>query len=206
MTNALIVVDVQNDFVEGGSLAVAGGMDVALRIADCIIQYRHGSYEKSTMYDYIVATKDFHFSSNSNGGHFSATPDFKDTWPVHCVAGTEGARFAAPIQVVADEFDAIFYKGQGAPAYSGFQGTTPSWPNTHTLLNTWLRERDVTSVTVCGIATDYCVKATALDAIALGYDVRVPLMLTAAVGGPDARGDAILDINEAQEKEWMKIN
>lgn len=197
MTRALVVVDVQNDFCEGGSLAVAGGEKVAHRIANNI---RGINTMDSGLYDYIVATKDLHDAYTDNGGHFGNPPDFIDTWPAHCVIGSEGSRFHPAIEDVADFFDAVFYKGQGEPAYSGFQGSLNPVSSVKSLtLHEWLQRRNVTDLSICGIATDYCVKATALDAIDLGYHVRVPLYLTAAVGGDDARGEAILDIYEKQD-------
>lgn len=193
---ALVVVDVQNDFVEGGSLAVEGGIKVAHGIANAIREYREGSYKQSKMFDYIVATKDFHNANDDNGGHFADSPDYIDTWPRHCVAGTEGAQFAPPVAEVAEHFDGIFYKGQGRPAYSGFEGWSAGWVNLHDFLT----EREVTGVTIVGIATDHCVRATAVDAIKLGYDVRVPAQLTVAVGGEQAKMDTIMDIYGLQQK------
>lgn len=203
MARALVVVDVQNDFVEGGSLAVAGGQEVSLRIADCIRQYKEGG---SGLFDYFVATKDFHLPYSDNDGHFSDTPDYAGTWPAHCVQGTEGSLFAPGVSEVAEYFDAVFYKGQGIPAYSGFQGARMAlqpgfkWGPTE-ILHDWLQEREVTGLTICGIATDHCVKATALDAIKLGYlDVRIPARLTVAVGGDDAKTEAIIEVYDKLDK------
>lgn len=186
MTRAMIVVDMQRDFVEGGSLAVEGGRKLSYLLADCIRQYKNSD---NKLYDYFIATKDFHIPNDSNGGHF-------DEWPEHCVQGTDGSLFAPGVAEVADEFDAIFYKGQGKPDYSGFQGYTGIYVGMHE----WLQEHDVTGVSVVGIATDYCVRATARDAIDLGYYTRVPSLLTVAVGGPKAKMKAILEVNEAEEK------
>ncbi|HEX5568531.1 MAG TPA: isochorismatase family protein [Streptomyces sp.] len=169
MHRALIVVDVQNDFCEGGSLAVAGGADVAAAITDLIGQTTAG-------YRHVVATRDHHVSP---GGHFSDHPDFRDSWPPHCVAGTEGASFHpnfAPA-VTAGSVDAVFDKGAYSAAYSGFEGTDESG----TPLVEWLRSRDVEEVDVVGIATDHCVRATALDAVRAGFRTRVLLGLTAGV-------------------------
>jgi nicotinamidase/pyrazinamidase len=163
MSTALIVVDVQNDFCEGGSLAVAGGAKVAADIAT-LLAGRHG-------YDHVVATRDHHIDP---GGHFAADPDYRDTWPAHCVAGTAGADLHPPLR--AEQFEAIFDKGEYAAAYSGFEGTCDGEG-----LDVWLADHEVTRVDVVGIATDYCVKATALDAAAAGLRVRVLLNLTAAV-------------------------
>lgn len=160
---ALIVVDVQNDFCEGGSLAVAGGARVAADVKDLIDL---GAYRT------IVATRDHHIDP---GAHFSATPDFVDSWPPHCVVGTSGEEFHAPL--VPGMFAEIFYKGEYAAAYSGFEGASVDG----TRLSDWLRGRGIDEVHVCGIATDYCVRATALDAAAEGFTVTVINALTAAV-------------------------
>ncbi|KAA2261228.1 isochorismatase family protein [Solihabitans fulvus] len=163
MANALIVVDVQNDFCEGGSLPVAGGAAVAAAVTRHIAERG---------YDNVVATRDYHVSP---GAHFSATPDFVATWPVHCVAGTPGASFHPELEVAA--VDAVFSKGAYAAAYSGFEGADRA----ERTLADWLRERDVTSVDVVGIATDHCVRATALDAVRAGFATTVLLDLTAGV-------------------------
>lgn len=166
MANALIVVDVQNDFCEGGSLAVAGGAAVAAAISE---------HMAGNNYDVVVATRDYHIDP---GTHFSDNPDYVDTWPVHCVAGTPGASFHPELDVSA--IQAVFSKGAYAAAYSGFEGASADGSS----LADWLRERDVTSVDVVGIATDHCVRATALDAVQDGLATRVLLDLTAGVGQP----------------------
>jgi len=166
MSRALIVVDVQNDFCEGGSLAVTGGASVAAAISD-LLGGDHG-------YDHVVATQDHHIDP---GPHFSATPDFVDSWPPHCVAGTTGARFHP--NLANRPFEAVFTKGEYAAAYSGFEGVHDG-----TGLAEWLADHEVDAVDVVGIATDYCVRATALDAAAAGLRTRVLLDLTAAVAPP----------------------
>ncbi|MGW0557521.1 isochorismatase family protein [Streptomyces sp. NPDC002926] len=169
MHRALIVVDVQNDFCEGGSLAVAGGADVAAAITDLIGQAQAG-------YRYVVASRDHHIEP---GDHFGEHPDYVDSWPPHCVAGTEGVGFHpnfAPV-VASGAIDAVFDKGAYAAAYSGFEGTDE---NGSTLAQ-WLRAREVTEVDVVGIATDHCVRATALDAVREGFTTNVLLDLTAGV-------------------------
>ncbi|MET9809847.1 isochorismatase family protein [Streptomyces halstedii] len=169
MHRALIVVDVQNDFCEGGSLAVAGGADVAAAITDLIGEARPD-------YRHVVATRDHHIDP---GDHFSATPDFEHSWPAHCVAGTEGVGFHpnfAPA-VASGAIDTVFDKGAYEAAYSGFEGTDENG----TGLARWLRERSVTAVDVVGIATDHCVRATALDAVREGFETHVLLDLTAGV-------------------------
>ncbi|MEV4312740.1 isochorismatase family protein [Actinocrispum sp. NPDC049592] len=163
MARALIVVDVQNDFCEGGSLPVTGGAAVAAAISDHI---------KSSAYDAVVATRDYHIDP---GDHFSATPDYVDTWPVHCVAGTPGASFHPELDVTG--IQAVFSKGAHAAAYSGFEGFAGDGSS----LADWLRARDITEVDVVGIATDHCVRATALDATQAGLSTRVLLNLTAGV-------------------------
>jgi nicotinamidase/pyrazinamidase len=169
MHRALIVVDVQNDFCEGGSLAVTGGADVAAAVTDLI-------GESAGSYRHVVATRDHHIDP---GDHFSAQPDFVTSWPVHCVAGTEGVGFHpnfAPA-VASGAVDAVFDKGAYAAAYSGFEGQDENGAG----LADWLRQRDVGEVDVVGIATDHCVRATALDAARAGFTTRVLVSLTAGV-------------------------
>jgi nicotinamidase/pyrazinamidase len=163
MSKAIIVVDVQNDFCEGGSLPVAGGAAVAAAIS-----------EKLTGHDYqqVVATRDYHLDP---GTHFSEHPDFTNTWPVHCVAGTPGASFHPELDVAP--IDAVFTKGRHAAAYSGFEGADRDG----TGLADWLRARRINEVDVVGIATDHCVRATALDAAKAGFATTVLLDLTAGV-------------------------
>jgi nicotinamidase/pyrazinamidase len=163
---ALIVVDVQNDFCEGGSLPVVGGSAVAAAVSEHI---------RTGRYDHVVATRDYHVDP---GGHFSQTPDFVTSWPVHCVAGTPGASFHPELDVAGIE--AVFSKGAHAAAYSGFEGTAPDGRD----LAGWLRAHSVSTVDVVGIATDHCVRATALDAAREGFDTTVLLDLTAGVAQP----------------------
>lgn len=186
MTRALIVVDVQNDFCEGGSLAVTGGADVAAAIrghvaanaADRAPDPVHVAAGTS-VYAHVVATRDHHVDP---GAHFSEAPDYVATWPVHCVAGTDGAAFhpAFAPAVAAGEVDAVFSKGAHAAAYSGFEGATDDG----TPLAAWLRTHGITQVDVVGIATDHCVRATALDAAREGFTTRVLLAMTAGVAAP----------------------
>jgi nicotinamidase/pyrazinamidase len=161
---ALIIVDVQNDFCEGGSLPVAGGAEVAAGITVAL-----GS--PNQRWDHVVATKDFHIDP---GAHFSAQPDFVDSWPVHCVVGTPGTDFAP--ELATERIRAVFTKGEHVAAYSGFQGHSGELG-----LAEWLHEHDVTDVDIVGIATDHCVRATALDAAAAGFGTTVLLDLTAGV-------------------------
>ncbi|MGC4999215.1 isochorismatase family protein [Streptomyces sp. DT195] len=170
MRRALIVVDVQNDFCEGGSLAVAGGADVAAAITELIGQAAGSGYR------HVVATRDHHIAP---GGHFADNPDYVHSWPAHCVAGTEGVGFHpnfAPA-VASGAVDAVFDKGAYSAAYSGFEGADE---NGATLAD-WLRARGVEEVDVVGIATDHCVRATALDAANEGFRTHVLLDLTAGV-------------------------
>jgi nicotinamidase/pyrazinamidase len=166
---ALVIVDVQNDFCEGGSLAVAGGAAVARALT----KFLAGSDQAG--YDHVVASQDFHIDP---GTHFSAAPDYFDSWPAHCVAGTTGAQFHPELDVT--RIEEIFRKGEYAAAYSGFEGASQSGQT----LQDWLTERRVTYLDVAGIATDYCVRATAADAAAAGFTTSVLLSLTAAVSAP----------------------
>jgi nicotinamidase/pyrazinamidase len=163
VSRALIIVDVQNDFCEGGSLAVGGGAGVAAAISEAL---------SAGTWDHVVATKDYHIDP---GAHFSDHPDYLDSWPPHCVVGTGGADFHPDL--ATDRIEAVFHKGQHAAAYSGFEGRTEDGVR----LDDWLRQRSVTDVDVVGIATDHCVRATALDAVAAGFATTVLLDLTAGV-------------------------
>jgi nicotinamidase/pyrazinamidase len=169
MTRALLVVDVQNDFTEGGSLAVAGGAAVAAAISERM---------RTAGYDHVVATRDHHIDPD---GHFSAHPDFLDTWPAHCVVGTEGVELHPNLDRAPIE--AVFDKGEYAAAYSGFEGRADGVP-----LADWLRAHGVDAVDVAGIATDHCVRATALDAVGAGFATRVLLDLTAGVAEASTEG------------------
>ncbi|MCW2504373.1 MAG: isochorismatase hydrolase [Actinomycetia bacterium] len=164
MTRALIVVDVQKDFCEGGSLAVAGGASVASEITSALAADARG-------WQHVVATRDHHIDP---GPHFAAEPDYVDSWPVHCVVGTPGVELHPAL--ATDRVEAIFDKGDHAAAYSGFEGTAEGVG-----LADWLREHGVTEVDVVGIATDHCVRATALDAARAGFTTTVLLDLTAGV-------------------------
>jgi nicotinamidase/pyrazinamidase len=164
MSNALIIVDVQNDFCEGGSLAVGGGAAVAAGISAALA-------DPARQWDHIIATKDFHIDP---GAHFGNPPDFVDSWPAHCVVGTPGTEFHP--NLATDRIEAVFTKGEHAAAYSGFQGSSGGVG-----LADWLAARQVSTVDVVGIATDHCVRATALDAAANGIGTTVLLDLTAGV-------------------------
>ena len=165
---ALIVVDVQEDFCEGGALAVEGGAAVAEKI-NKYLEENHRNY------GIVVATKDWHVTPE---GHFAPEgeePDFVNTWPVHCEAGELGAEFHRKLD--ASFFDAVVLKGQMEAAYSGFEGKDV---NGQTLADI-LRDNKIEEVEIVGIATDYCVKATALDAVKEGFKTKVMLDKTAGV-------------------------
>lgn len=174
---ALIIVDVQNDFVEGGSLAVTGGRDVASRIS-------HHLAARAEDYDLVVATRDWHTAGSSNGGHFAETgtdPDFTHTWPVHCVAGDDGSDYAA--ELALDRIDVHVRKGKDEAAYSGFEGVTEDGESLAVLLN----QHGIESVDIAGIATDYCVRATALDAVNAGFEAHLLPGLHAGVATETSR-------------------
>lgn len=171
MTRALLIIDVQNDFCEGGSLAVEGGASVAAGITELL-----NAAKKE--YDVVIASRDWHDASSDNGGHFAATgeaPDFVSTWPVHCVAESFGAEYHSALE--RDLVDFHVEKGQGKPAYSIFEGTTHDGEDFPDLL----QRLGVTSVDVVGLATDYCVQASALDSRENGLSVRVLSKLIAGV-------------------------
>jgi len=176
---ALIIVDVQNDFCEGGSLAVAGGSAVARSISSLLASADHG-------YDHVVATKDYHIDP---GSHFADDPDYVHSWPRHCVAGSPGAEFHPDL--ATGPIAAVFRKGAHAAAYSGFEGMDDAG----TPLADWLRAHGVDTVDVAGIATDYCVRATAADAAASGFSTRVLLGLTAGVA-PGTTAEAITSLRD----------
>jgi nicotinamidase/pyrazinamidase len=168
---ALLVVDVQNDFCEGGSLAVTGGLAVARGISDYLAAHAH-------RYDAVVASRDWHEPDSTNGGHFAEEPhelDYATRWPAHCVADTHGAAYAPGLEV--GFLTHHIKKGMGEPAYSMFQGFDPDGRPVVDLL----RGLRVTDVDVVGIATDHCVRATALDARAFDLDVRLLEDLAAGV-------------------------
>jgi nicotinamidase/pyrazinamidase len=177
---ALIIVDVQNDFCEGGSLAVAGGSAVATAISKYLAT-------AADSYGYVVASRDYHIDP---GDHFSDDPDFADSWPPHCVVGTPGAQFHAGLDT--SRVEAVFSKGRHTAAYNAFEGANDAGAP----LSDWLRERGVDTVDVVGIATDYCVRATALHAARDGFATRVLLDLTAGVD-PVTTREALDALREA---------
>lgn len=174
MGNALIIVDVQNDFCEGGSLAVGGGGSVAAGVSQLLAA-------EPDRWNHVVATKDYHIDP---GAHFGDPPDFVDSWPPHCVVGTPGSEFHPDLDT--DRVEVIFHKGEHAAAYSGFEGHTDQGE----CLADWLRRHGVDRVEIVGLATDFCVRATALDAAEEGFRTTVRLDLTAAIG-PETADEAL---------------
>jgi nicotinamidase/pyrazinamidase len=160
-----VIVDVQNDFCEGGSLAVVGGAAVARGVTEHLREHRAD-------YALVAATRDYHVDP---GAHFAAEPDFRDSWPVHCVAGTEGAELHPGLD--RGLVDEVFDKGRDTAAYSGFEARSASGK----LLGERLKEAGVEELDVAGIATDYCVRATVLDGLKEGFRVRLLSRLSAGV-------------------------
>lgn len=183
MSRALFIVDVQNDFTERGALGVQGGDEVAARISGYLAAHADD-------YALVVASRDWHHGDDDNGGHFSSTPDFVDTWPVHCFGGTYGA-----------DYDEVFdttrvthhlKKGQGKPAYSLFEGVSDDGETAAQLLES----HGIRDIDIVGIATDYCVRASTLDAVAAGRGVRVLTDMIAGVH-PDSSAAALREIEAA---------
>ena len=181
MSRALFVIDVQNDFCEGGALACQGGAQVA----SSITKYLQGN---KSNYDKVIASRDWHTPDSANGGHFPAAgiePDYVNTWPLHCSSGTPGAEYH--LNLDSSLVDIHIKKGQDQPGYSIFDGVTESGEKIQDLIS----RLDITEVDVVGIATDYCVRASALDAKKFGLDVRVITSLTAGVSA--ASTEAAID-------------
>ncbi len=170
MGKALFIIDVQNDFTEGGALGVDGGAAVAAALTRYLAEHRDE-------YAVVLASRDWHDGDTDNGGHFAtdADPDFVETWPAHCVAGTPGADYHPDFETTQVDYHVL--KGQGVPAYSIFEGRTEAGSTVHNLLD----EHGIDTIDVAGIATDYCVRASALDALAHGQHVRVLTGLVAGV-------------------------
>ncbi|TAL45973.1 MAG: isochorismatase family protein [Salinibacterium sp.] len=178
MATALFIIDVQNDFTEGGALGVTGGAGVAAGVTRLL-------REHPERYDVVFASRDWHDAHNDNGGHFaSAEPNFVDTWPVHCVAGTEGAAYHPDLDTSL--IDIHVRKGQGKPAYSIFDGIADTGESVENALD----RLGVDAIDVVGIATDYCVLASALGALDAGREVRVLTDLIAGVA-PDSSAAAL---------------
>ena len=185
MAKALFIIDVQNDFCEGGALACQGGALVAQKITDYL-------KSKKPEYDYVIASRDWHMPNSDNGGHFPPNgqePDFVNNWPLHCIAGEPGAEYHENLD--SSLIDIHIKKGQGQHGYSIFEGTTVEGERIQELLP----RLGITEVDVVGIATDYCVRASSLDAKAEGLNVRVITSLTAGVaaGSTEAAIDEMVD-------------
>ena len=182
----LLVVDVQNDFCEGGALGVEGGTRVARGITQLI-------RESGDKYEVVIASRDWHDPENDNGGHFAShgeAPNFVTTWPVHCVAGTRGAEYHPDLSLPRDTIHVK--KGQGLPAYSMFEGHSDDGRTVEEILSA----ARVTEVDVVGIATDHCVRASALDAREQGLSVQVLNHLVAAVS-PETERSARTEMEQA---------
>ncbi|MGV8884507.1 MAG: isochorismatase family protein [Microbacteriaceae bacterium] len=180
MTRALFIIDVQNDFTEGGALGVEGGAAVAAGISRLLV-------DNTGLYSHVIASRDWHDASSDNGGHFAtdAEPDFVTTWPVHCVADTTGAHYHSAL--ATDFIDVHFKKGQGKPAYSIFEGTTDDGRTVAEVLDAL----NIDEIDIAGIATDYCVRASGLDALAAGR--RVTILTDLIAGVAETSSEAALD-------------
>ena len=185
MSRALFIIDVQNDFTEGGALGVDGGAAVAAGITEYLGAHRDD-------YTLVVASRDWHDADNDNGGHFAvgADPDFVSTWPAHCVAGTPGAEYHPALDT--SFVHVHIRKGQGVPAYSIFEGTDDAGASVTEVLSS----HGITDVDVVGIATDSCVRASALDALEHGQHVRVLTDLIAGVA-PASSEAALAELGHA---------
>ncbi|WP_158862592.1 isochorismatase family protein [Leifsonia sp. AG29] len=185
MSKALFIIDVQNDFTEGGALGVDGGAAVAAGITEYLRAH-------SGEYKVIMASRDWHDADNDNGGHFATegAPDYVQTWPVHCVAGTAGAEYHPALDTSRVGYHVR--KGQGVPAYSIFEGRTEAGSTVHNILD----EHGIDAIDVTGIATDYCVRASAFDALARGRRVRVLTDLVAGVA-PASSEAALAELERA---------
>lgn len=183
MSRALLIVDLQNDFTEGGALAITGGDAVASAVSAFLRAH-------ADEYDVIVASRDWHHPDGDNGGHFAEEPDFQRTWPEHCVAGTEGAEY--DLLLATDAVTHHVRKGHGMPAYSMFEGATENDETVAALLS----EHGVINADVVGLATDHCVRASALDAIEHGVHVRVLTDLVAGVS-PESSEAALAELAHA---------
>ncbi|MCU1586355.1 MAG: nicotinamidase [Microbacteriaceae bacterium] len=185
MTKALFIIDVQNDFTEGGALGVEGGAAVAAGITRYLAEH-------PDRYAQVFASRDWHDGDNDNGGHFAVdkAPDFVNSWPVHCVSGTTGAEYHPSLDV--SRITVPVLKGQGKPAYSIFEGETADGKTVPEKLD----ELDIDEIDVVGIATDYCVLRSALDAVRSGRAVRVLDDLVAGVA-PDSSAAALDELAEA---------
>lgn len=203
MKRALIVVDTQPTFCEGGGLPVAGGNAVAARIGEYV-----ASSVADGRYAEIVASQDWHIDPGEHWATDGRAPDFAVSWPRHGPAGDPEAdlhpamlaALGAGPGTVPDAFSGLVRKGMEAAAYSAFDGIVvddvAALRPTGEALAGWLRDRGITDVDVCGIATDHCDQATALDAVAAGFGVRLLVDLTVGVA-PETTAAAIERMAEA---------
>lgn len=143
MNKVLVIVDVQNDFCEGGYLPVQGGNEVARRIMEYVA---HSQRPGRRVYDRVLTTQDWHIDP---GSHWSSDPDYIDSWPVHCQAGTWGAQLHPAVEALGSYINERYYKGMFSAAYSGTESLVP--------LDIPLGSQ----IDVCGLALDYCVFETA---------------------------------------------
>ncbi|HEX6248273.1 MAG TPA: isochorismatase family protein [Nocardioidaceae bacterium] len=184
MRRALIVVDVQNDFCEGGTLPVHGGAEVAYRIGD-LLHHWSAKDPKAADYVAVVATRAHHVDPGDHFARPGTTPDFETSWPPHCVKGTDGEAFHPNLD--PQPFDAVFLKGEHDAGLSAFEGRTADGVG----LAEWLRKQEITDVDLCGIATDHSVRASVLDALRQGFEVRLLTQLCA--GHADKTSRAALE-------------
>jgi nicotinamidase/pyrazinamidase len=184
MRNALLVVDLQNDFVEGGALPVPGGTQVVAHVA------RHVRHFRSE-YTFVVATRDLH---EDPPDHFSEKPDYINTWPPHGVKGTTGAVLCTPISNLVREkiIQVVVDKGRHAAAVSAFEAVDPRG---HLLVDV-LREQRIDHIDICGLITEYCIRASALDARKHEFQVRILVNLCGAAS-PEAAQRAFEDMKAA---------
>lgn len=198
--NALILVDIQNDFLPGGALAVAGG-DAIVPVVNQLL----------ANYPLVVATQDWHppdhgsFAANHPGRRPFEQIDLhglpQTLWPVHCVQYTGGACFAPGLDT--RRIDRVFVKGTD-PRVDSYSGCFDNGRRHATGLAEYLRERGVTDVGICGLATDYCVKFTALDAVREGF--RVTLIESACRGVNLQPGDAAAAVEEMSAAGIRRVN
>lgn len=180
---ALLVVDVQNDFTEGGALGVVGGDAVASGITQYLTTHGHE-------YDLVIGSRDWHDPDGDNSGHFATgEPDFVTNWPVHCVAGTPGAEYDPGLNTAA--LTHHVKKGQGAHGYSAFEGITEDGIGLAELLS---RHR-IRRLDIVGIATDHCVRASGLDAVPIVEQVRILRDLVAGVA-PESSAAALAELTQ----------
>ncbi|MEG3586269.1 MAG: isochorismatase family protein [Actinomycetota bacterium] len=180
-TKALLIVDVQPTFCEGGSLPVQGGNEVAEDIA-VLLKSDHG-------YQHVITTQDWHIQP---GQHFAASPDYINTWPEHGLAGSKEADLHPELVDVMHRITHMVKKGMFNAAYSGFEGVDEHERG----LNKTLQRNHVTHIDVVGLALDYCVKATAIDSVHHGYETRVLTQFSAAVS-PEKMDSTISELEKA---------